>query len=115
MLVFFQDQYPGAFAHYEPIAACIPWTRGSSRIIIACGQSTHGGEAGDRKRGDRCFAATADHHVRVAPLNYPERLADSVRARSARSGAGEIGAGRAIANRDLAGSKIGDGSGNEKG
>ena len=31
VLVFFQDQYAGAFTHHEPVAAFIPWTRGGSR------------------------------------------------------------------------------------
>ena len=114
VIEIFQHQHAGAFPDDEPIAACVPRPRGGCRILITGRECAHGSETGHRERGHRGFRAAADHHVGFSALDHPVRLTHGVGTCGASGGTGQVRAGRAIANRDLAGGQIGDGGGDEE-
>src|SRR5581483_2108931 len=74
----FQNQNAGALAYDETVSFTIPRPRGTVRLIVARRQSAHGGESTDSHRRDARLASAADHHVGVAMLNQPERIADGM-------------------------------------
>ena len=83
-------------------------------IVIARGESAHGGESADAHGRDGGFGAAGDHHVGGATLNNFEGIADGVRGSGAGRGGGGIGALRAVTNGNVSGGEIDDGGGNKK-
>ena len=112
---FFENQNAGAFAHDEAIAVFVPGTAGAGRIVVARGERAHGGESADAHGSDGSFGAAGDHDVGVAVLNDAVGIADGVRAGGAGSGGGCVRALGAELHRDMAGSEVDDGGGNEEG
>ena len=111
----FENQHARAFADDEAVAIGIEWTAGALGIVIARGKGAHGGKTADAHGRDGGFRAAGNHHFRSAALNDFESVADGVGGGRARGGGGGVRAFRAVANRDVAGGEIDDGSRNEKG
>src|ERR1700736_1114097 len=96
LLQLLQNEHARSFSHHETIALSVPWPRGLLRLIVTLRKGSHSGKTADAQRCYGCFSTPADHHVRVAALDDLKRIADRVRARSARgcgSRVGSLGAG----------------------
>jgi hypothetical protein len=59
-------------------------------IVVARGQRTRRREAADAQRRDRALGAAGDHHVGIAVLDQPRRLADAVQPGGAGGHDGEV-------------------------
>lgn len=68
VLALFEHENSGTFAEDESIASGVPWAGCRSGIVVAGGEGSHGGEAGDGKGRDGGFTATANHNVGIAAL-----------------------------------------------
>ncbi len=115
MLQFFDHQNARAFADNKPVALLVPGTRGSVRLVVARRKSSHGGEPAYAHRRHAGFAATANHHVGVAMLYQPERIANRVSAGGAGGRGRRIRPFGAIANGNVAARQIHNAGRNEKG
>src|SRR5437762_12942310 len=79
-LPIFQNQNAGAFSNHESIAIQFKRTRRVLRIVVASRQSAHRSKSGHTHRRNSRFSATANHHVGITTLNYPEAVANGMRA-----------------------------------
>ncbi len=113
MLLLFQNQNPGAFAHDE--AASLRVKRNARAVrILSLAQCLHGREAADSKGRDRRLRSAADHQILIAVADPVERVADRiVAARAGRHRAGAHSA-EAVINGNPGGGHIGDRHRNEE-
>ena len=101
-LQIFQHHNACAFSDHKAVAFAVPGTAGALRRIIALRERAHGSESADAHRGDAGFGAAANHHIGIAALDEPERIADGVRAGSAGGGGRGVGPLGAGADGDVA-------------
>ena len=90
MLEFLEHYHAGSLAHHEAVPIFIERTRRRGWRIVARRESPHVGKAADRHRRHRCFRAAGKHHIGIAVLDDPERIADRMRARCAGGHGGVI-------------------------
>src|ERR1022692_2255261 len=114
MLKLFEDKDASAFAHDEAVAIPVPGTTGASRVVIARGESAHGGESANAHGSDGGLGASGNHYVGIAVLDDAERIADGVGAGGAGGGRRFVGALGAEAHGDVSGGEVDDGGGNKK-
>ena len=114
MFQFFKHQDAGAFADHEAVAVEIPGTRGALRFVVACRKRAHSREPADAHGSDAGFGAAANHDIRVAALDQPERIADRMCAGGAGCRGGGVRAFRAVADGDVAGGQVYDGGRNKE-
>ncbi len=108
MLQFFQHDKTGAFAQDETVAVLV---KRPARLLwgfIAVRQCTGGAETSQAHRRHGRFRTTGQHHVRITPLDGPQRIADGVSGRGAGGGHGGVGAAQSEMNGDVARSGVGD-------
>jgi hypothetical protein len=112
---FFENQNSRAFANHESIAGRVPRPARLLRRIIASGKRTHGAEAADRHRSNRCLGSTRNHDVSITARDDLVRIAYGMRAGSARGAGSLVRAFRPEAYAHVAGGQIDDRGRNEKG
>ncbi len=113
-LELFEDEDAGAFADDEAVAVLVEGAAGVGGVVVASGESSHGGESGDAEGSDGGLGAAGDHGVGVAALDEAEGVADGVGAGGAGGGGGLVGAARAVLDGDVAGGEVDDGAGDEE-
>ena len=77
-LELFDDQDGTAFAHHEPVAVAVEWTRRVLGVVVAMGRGLDRVEAGHRDRGDRRLRCAGDDDVRLVVLDHVVGVADRV-------------------------------------
>ena len=75
---------------------------GAGRIVVAGGHGADDGEGAEAERSERRLRPAGDHHVRLAPGDGAEPLADRDGARRAAHPVGGVGAGAAELDGDVA-------------
>src|SRR5271156_6775179 len=110
----FQNHHTGTFADDEAVAIGVERAAGVFGIVVAGGESAHGGESADAHGRDGSFSAASDHHISCATLNNFERVANGVRGSGAGRGGGGVRSFRAVTNGNVTGSEVDDGGGNKK-
>src|SRR5262245_10279800 len=115
VLQLFEQQNARALADDEAVAVLVEGARGTRRVVVARRQGAHRGEAPDRHRRDRAFAAAADHGHGVAALNDLEAVSDGVRACAAGGRGGRVRSFSLAIDRNVSRREIDDRGRNEKG
>src|SRR5690625_3528902 len=69
VFALFAHEPPGPLALHKTIAVNIPRPRSGFWVIIARGQSTHGGKATNTQWRHRRLGPTGNHDVSIAVLN----------------------------------------------
>ena len=110
-----EDEDARAFAYDEAVAVGVPGAGCSGGVVVSSGEGAHGGEPGDGEWSDGGFAATTDHHVRIAALQDAESFADGVGPGGAGGGGSEVWSGCAVLDGDLSCGEVGDGGVDEEG
>ncbi len=93
---------------HEAVAVHVPRAARRRGVVVARGQRARGAEPADAERADRRFGAAGDHHVGVAVLDQPTRLADAVVRGRARRDDREVRALVAVVDRRQAGDHVDD-------
>ena len=75
----------------------------------------HAVKAADAHRANRAFAAARKHHVGIAAVNHPGRLADGVQPRGAGRDRGHVRAAQVLADAHQAGGHVDDAARNHEG
>ena len=116
VLVVLQHHHACAFAHHEAVAVCVIGARRFGRIIGPLGrQRLAGVEPGDADLADRAFRATCNHHIGVAPLDQPRRIANGMCAGRTGGHNGMVRPLEPETNRHLTGNQVDQGPRYEKG
>src|SRR5258708_24246764 len=114
VFLFFKNQYTRSFTEDKPVPLAVPWSRGCSRVFVSRREGSHRGKASDRQWSNGRFAASADHHIRIAAVDGPKSFADGISASSTGRRKRNIGAFCSILNRNLPCSQVHNRSGDEK-
>ena len=93
-----QNQYAGALAHHETIAADVKGPRGVLRVIIARAHGSHGGKAGHAHGHDSCLCSSGKNGFGIAHFNRPPRLAKRMGAGGTGAAGGHVGATQSVVN-----------------
>src|SRR5271170_6853831 len=110
----FQNHHAGTLADNEAVAISIEGAAGVLGIVIARGESAHGGESANAHGGDGGFGAASDHHIGSTALNNFEGVTDGVRGSGAGGGGGGVRTFRAVTNGNVSSGEIDDSGGNEE-
>ena len=78
-----QDQHGAAFAHDEPVAVAVEWSRCVLGIVVPGRRRLDRVEARHRDRRDRRLRGAGDHDVGLAVLDHLVAVADCVDPRGA--------------------------------
>src|SRR5229473_7897111 len=89
-------------------------SRSNGRLAVSGRQRPHRDEPAHAERAQRSLGAARDGRVKIAAPDHSIRLTHRMASRRARAGGRQVGATRAVANRDMAGRKIADQLRNEK-
>ena len=116
VLVLFEHHDPGALAHDEAVAVLVVGAGSPGGVVVeAGGEGAAGGEARERQAVHGGFGAARHHHVGIAELDQPGRVADGVGPGGAGRDHGVVRALEAVSDGDLPGGEIDDAAGNEEG
>ena len=109
VLLGFEDEHRGAFAHHESAAVSVEWTRGLFGTVVELrGERLHLHESAHGELEDRRLGAARHHHVGTSGTHEVERNAERVRGRGARGHDHLRGALRAECHGDVARRLVGD-------
>lgn len=108
MLVLLENEACTTLTHDETVAVLIERAGSGLRVIVACGESLHGGESTYAGDGYGSFGAAGYDCIGAAETDKVEGYAYGCRRRCACGDGAEIGTAEAVANRDVAGCDIGD-------
>ena len=81
MFQSFQDHDPRPFGHDKAVTVQVERARRLFRRVVAPAQRLERAESADAHNSCGTFRTPGDHHVRVAVLDKPKRVADGVRCR----------------------------------
>ena len=115
MIEAFEDDGAGALGDDEAVATQVEGFTSAARVVASGCKGAQGGEAGEEERRQGRFGAAGDHDVGVAAADNLGCLADGAGAGSAGGDDGHVGPESAGKNGDLAGDRVRQDVGEEKG
>ena len=84
------------------------------RVVVAGGQSAHGGKTAHTQGGDGGLRTTSDHDIGIAVFDQSTGLANAVQTRGASRDHGQVGALEATADGHMARDHVDDGGRHKK-